>query len=61
MMHWLVVVLALVAWHVLTLAVLWFIPLPPRLERWKPALMAFGVVIAVILVLHHELVLRRIL
>jgi hypothetical protein len=53
-MHWLVVLAALVAWHAIMLVVLWFLPLPPRLERYKPWVMGAGVVVAILLVLHHS-------
>lgn len=53
-MHWLIVLAALVVWHGLMLLLLWWLPLPPRLEKWKPALMVAGLVVAVLLVLHHS-------
>jgi hypothetical protein len=52
-MHILLFVAALVLWHVLTLAILWFIPLPPWLERYKPAMMVVGVVIAGAIIARH--------
>lgn len=52
-MHWLIVLAALVVWHGLMLLLLWWLPLPPRLERWKPAIMVAGLVVAILLVLHH--------
>jgi hypothetical protein len=52
-MHWLIVLAALIVWHGLMLVVLWYIPLPPRLERWKPAIMVGGLAVAFLLVIHH--------
>lgn len=53
-MHWLIVLAALVVWHGLMLLLLWWLPLPAWLERWKPALMVAGLIVAVLLVLHHS-------
>lgn len=52
-MHLALIIAALVIWHLLILGLLWLIPLPPRFERYKPWVMGAGVVIAVVLILHH--------
>jgi hypothetical protein len=52
-MHWLIVLGALIVWHGVMLLILWWLPLPPKLERYKPWLMGLGILVAVILVIRH--------
>jgi hypothetical protein len=52
-MHVLIFVAALVVWHVFILAILWFLPLPARFERYKPAMMVAGVVVAGAIIVRH--------
>jgi hypothetical protein len=52
-MQALMFVAALIVWHIVTLAILWFIPLPARLERYKPAMMVVGVVVAGVIIARH--------
>jgi hypothetical protein len=53
-MHWLVVLAALVVWHVVMLLILWWIPLPPKIERYKPWIMGAGIVVAIVLIVRHS-------
>jgi hypothetical protein len=53
-MHWLIVLAALIVWHVVTLLILWWLPLPPKIERYKPWIMGLGVVVAAVLVVRHS-------